>query len=134
VPVENITTDNGLGIVTRCWGILGADEFIAAIRARYTPDEVLAKIRYFITDHTEVERFDMWTDDITVLTQISTAASRKNPDIFLASVVPDDLGFGLVRMWHGYAYELAWQLRLCRSRDEAERWLRNGIDANLRFE
>lgn len=133
MPVQNITTDNGLGVVTRCWGVLGADEFLAAIRDRYTPDDALKRIRYFITDHTDVERFDIWADDIYALTKITTAASEKNPHIHLASVVPSEVGFGLVRMWHGYAHALPWQFRLCRSRLEAEGWLRECIDPDLSF-
>jgi hypothetical protein len=133
MPVENIITDNGLGVVTRCWGVLGAAEFIEAIRDRYTPDDALQRVRYFITDHTDVERFDIWADDIYALTKITTAASGKNPHIHLASVVPSEVGFGLVRMWHGYAHEVPWQFRLCRSRQEAEEWLRECIDVTLRF-
>jgi len=133
MPVENITADNGSGIITRCSGVLGADEFIRAIGERYTPDSVLQKVCYYITDHTGVVQFDMTTDDIIRLTEITTAASKSNPRIFLASVVPSDSSFGLVRMWHGYAYELAWQSRLCRSREEAEQWLREKLGPELTF-
>jgi hypothetical protein len=133
MPVENIRTDNGLGVITRCSGELATDEFTEAIRQRYTPDDALQKIRYFITDHTEVTQFQLSTHDIVALTKITVAASRKNPAIRLASVVPTDLGYGLVRMWHGYAYELAWKSRLCRTRAEAEQWLREEVDANLTF-
>lgn len=133
MPVENISVDNGQGIITQCSGVLGAQEFITAISERYKPDEALRKIRYYITDHTGVEQFELSTEDIIELTKITTAASRKNPLVYLASVVPSRVSFGLVRMWHGYAYELAWPTRLCRSREEAEQWLREEISPDLTF-
>ena len=132
MPVKNLRAENGLGIITECSGILRGDEFIDAIRERYTPADILQKIRYYITDHTDVEHFEMSTDDIVKLTEITVAASKINPNICLASVVPSDLGFGLVRMWHGYAYDLAWPSRMCRSRDEAIKWIRE--KCGLHFE
>ena len=133
MPVQNISTDNGLGMITLCSGTLAADEFKDAIRERYTPDEALQKIHYYITDHSNVDVFDLSTADIIDLTKITTLASRKNPNIFLASVVPSNLGYGIVRMWHGYAYEVPWKMQLCRSRKEAEQWLKGAIDATLTF-
>ncbi len=67
------------------------------------------------------------------LTRITTVASKVNPNICLASVVPEDLAFGMVRMWGGYAQDLAWTFRMFRSRGEAEQWLRDQIGANLTF-
>jgi hypothetical protein len=91
-------------------------------------------VRYIVTDHTAVERFEMDTDDIVELTRITTAASQRNPNIYLASVVPANLAFGIVRMWQGYAEErLAWEMRMCRSRSEAEDWLRKRVDGSLTF-
>ena len=78
MPVQNISTDNGLGMITLCSGTLGAVEFKEAIRERYTSDEVLQKIRYYITDHSDVEVFDMSTAGIIDLTKTTTLATRKN--------------------------------------------------------
>ena len=133
MAVENIITDGGLGVVTICSGVLGRDEFIDAVRRRYEPEESLRDRRYFLTDHSAVTDFAMESKDIFALSKITTAASMINPDIHLASVVPRDLAFGMVRMWGGYAHDLAWAFRICRSRPEAERWLRDEIDPGLTF-
>jgi len=133
MTVENVLTDNGQGLITVCSDDLDANEFIEAIRERYTPDENLQKVRYYITDHTKVHNFKLSTEDIITLTKITNAASRKNPNVCLASVVPSSLGYGLVRMWLGYADDLVWKARLCRSRTDAEQWLRDRIGAELTF-
>jgi len=133
MPVENLRTDGGQGVITICSGVLGAAEFIRAIRERCQPDAALRDVRYYITDHRAVTHFDMTSDDIVELTRISGGASLENPQICLATVVAGDLGFGIVRMWYGYAEGVAWRCRLFRDRAEAERWLREEVDAGLTF-
>lgn len=133
MPAENIRTDNGQGVITKCSGVLTATDFIRAIRERYRPEEALQRIRYYLTDHSDVTAFEMTADDIIKLTRITREASLKNPGICLATVVGDDLGYGIVRMWHGYAHEIAWRYRIFRGREDAEQWLREEVDAGLTF-
>lgn len=133
MPVKNIPTDNGQGFITKCSDVLSAKEFIEAIRERYTHEESLSKVRYFMTDHSEVQDFKLSTEDIINLTKITNAACKKNPNVYLASVVPSSLGYGLVRMWLSYADDLIWKARLCRNRSDAEQWLREQIATDLTF-
>jgi hypothetical protein len=133
MPVDNHITDGGRGVITLCTGVLGRDEFIEAIRQRYEPKADLHKRLYFLTDHSGVTNFSMSSQDIVVLTQITKAASLLNPNIHLASVVPGDLAFGMVRMWTSYAEQFVWSFRMCRSRSEAEQWLRDEISTDLMF-
>jgi hypothetical protein len=133
MPVENIIADGGRGVVTLCTGVLGREEFITAIRRRYEPVSELHARQYFLTDHSGVTKFAMSSQDIVDLTRITRAASLVNPNVHLASVVPGDLAFGMVRMWRSYAEQFVWSFRMCRSRAEAEQWLRDEIGPDLIF-
>ena len=133
MPVENLIADDGRGVITLCAGVLGRDEFIAAIRQRYQPTSELRQRQYFLTDHSDVTAFAMSSEDIFELTQITRAASLVNPNVHLASAVPGDLAFGMVRRWGSYAAQLVWSFRMCRSRAEAEQWLRDEIGPDRMF-
>lgn len=133
MPFVNEFTDQGHGIVTTCSGLLTAEEFMEAVSSRYEPPERLRQVRYIITDHSAVERFAMDGDDIFRLVQITSAAARINRDIHLVSVVPSDVGYGLVRIWRSYADQLPWAVGTCRTRADGERWLRNQVASSLTF-
>lgn len=133
MPYVNAITDQGQGIVTTCSGVLTAEEFIGAVSSRYEPPEHLRRVRYIITDHSAVDRFDMDGDDIYRLVLITSAAARINRDIHLVSVAPSDVGYGLVRIWRSYADQLPWAIGTCRSRADAERWLKEQLGSGLTF-
>lgn len=133
MPVVNIATDGDLGVVTVCSGILTGEEFIEAIGSRYRPESDLRRRRYYLTDHSAVDRYELSREDIQQLSEITVAASLINPNICFASVAPSDLAYGLARMWQAYAEQLSWQMRMYRDRTEAEHWLREQVGANLTF-
>lgn len=59
--------------------------------------------------------------------------AKNNRDIVIAAAMPSDLAFGLGRMWQAYADETGWKSHAFRAREEAENWVQNELQQELKF-
>ena len=134
MPASNQLVDDGLGIITTCSGVLTSDEFLAAVIDRYEPPAQLLKLRFVLTDHLAVEKFELSIDVVKEVGRISLGCAEINPHICLVGVSTSDLGYGLMRVWRGYADQIPWRSRIFRARDEAEAWIRRKVDSSISFE
>lgn len=51
-------------------------------------------------------------------------SAEVNPDALVAVVAPNDLEFGLSRMWQILSDETPWEIRVFRGGEEARMWIR----------
>ena len=133
MPGKNTFTDSGLGVISSFSGTLESDVFLQILKSRYSSEDTVRKLRYVITDHTAVEKFNISTEDIIKAVEISTAASKINTKICIASVTPNDLAYGLLRMWGSYADLLPWEYKNFKSISDAKNWLSTEIGLQLTF-
>ena len=123
MPYEIKSEDEGRVSKTRYYGVLTGDEILSSYRDRYADAQKLKKLRIVIADYSDVSKVDLDSLDVSRLAQIALEAARLNPDILLVAIMPDDLVYGLGRMWQGQASPSGWKMYIARSREDAEVWL-----------
>ncbi|MBA3028828.1 MAG: hypothetical protein FP816_08455 [Desulfobacteraceae bacterium] len=127
--------ENEGGLIVSWTGKIAADEVIQSYRDRFAPLERLKKLRYIITDYTEMEVFELKPEDIKIIAAISNHAAKNNRDLFAVAIMPKDFAFGLARMFQSYADDdtTGWHTLVTRTRKEAEEWLYGALSPDLKF-
>jgi len=123
------------GLIIHWHGAVEGEEVIRSCRERYSLFERGQSLRYIITDYSAVSHFDMTSEDVRTIAEISRQASKCNRKLFGVAVMPVDIAFGIARMWQGYVSdeETGWCTRVVKTRKEAEGWLLSNLDENLTF-
>lgn len=120
INLEFLADGGILGVAT---GTLTGRDIVDAGAAIYaTPEKTLASV-YQIHDYRRVESIDISTADIQRMAASDNKAARLNPNIIIAVVVGNELGFGLSRMWQAYMSEYPFVSRVFRSMPEAKTWV-----------
>jgi hypothetical protein len=124
MPIEVEVRHDAAGVVYHCRGRITIDDFLLANQSfLLTPDEI-RKWRYSLIDLTTVESIDINHDDVSrVVTQNATIASNAVHGVLLAVASPQDLGYGLARMWGTLVGRFGWETMTFRTLTEAEDWV-----------
>ncbi len=133
MPIININTDEGFGVITTFTGDVSGDELITAQQERYSPIKKVLLLKYILADFTDTEKLDLSSNHVLKCSNLSMCASKENPNICIAAVMNSDLGYGMSRMWQAYTDDIPWNAKVFRTRPEAEQWLREVIDVDLTF-
>jgi hypothetical protein len=62
--------------------------------------------------------------EIRQIAVVDQQLAAVNANVALAAVAPQDLLFGMARMWQAFTDTIGWQTAVFRTRDEAEHWIR----------
>lgn len=121
------------GVHVRYFGKVGGEDVLAAQEKNYgkSPNAVLA-YPYVCGDWTEAEEVAIPTHILRKAAFNSRAALEANPNLLIVSIVPRDFVFGLGRMWQGFLSDAGSRTMICRSREEAEAWLRQNLKSSAR--
>jgi hypothetical protein len=114
---------DGTGVEVTLFGIVKTREIIEASHAIY---EVvpLDSQRFQLWDYSAVSRLVASSDEVRAVARVdSMYAEQRQTPLYVASVQPTDLGFGLGRMYGVFADGHNWITAHFRTRAEAERWL-----------
>lgn len=127
MPVEINYTDDGLGFTLIGEGIVTGQEILDAIAIRFSSEDKIKKYIYGLADYTGVQEFRVANNEISIIAQKDIVAARINPDLIFALAAPDDLIFGLGRMFEAFAGGSGWAIEVFRTRDEAVLWIKNSV-------
>jgi len=125
--IEIRFTADGIGMVWASTGLLtGRDLLDADTRLR---DEVTSgrTIRYLLVDHSAIPEESIESGSIQILAEQSEESLELIPDGVVAVVAPNDVLFGLSRMWEQFVEYPRLTTRVMRSRDEAIAWLQDEL-------
>ncbi|MBU4317604.1 MAG: hypothetical protein KKF30_10045 [Proteobacteria bacterium] len=131
--IEYIEPEGGL--IVSWMGKINGDEVIQSYHERFSPLERLKKLRYIITDYTDMTDFELAPEDIKTIAGITNHAAQENRHVYAAAIMPTDISFGLARMFQFYADDdtTGWETLVTRTRKEAEDWLRENLRPDLTF-
>jgi hypothetical protein len=118
---------NDKGLVLSCSGVLTEKELIDVKRSLVT--EQNKHLRYIITDLTHVHEFQIHAPAIRkMVAENKRLAAIAEPGMLVAIVAPQELGYGLARMWEAYAHhETGWRTSVFHSRADAELWIQHNL-------
>lgn len=122
MPIEHRIA-HGQYIAFRATGAITGPEILAANRWLYTefPDSDLA--RFQLWDFSEATIIQVNIDRIPAMAGQDKQAVQSLSQLVIACVAPDDLIYGLSRMWQAFADDEAIDTQVFRDLRSAEAWM-----------
>jgi hypothetical protein len=129
MPIEIIDLDEGRGNILIGSGIFTGKEYIDALKRHLEQDkEKFKKYNYSLTDLTAVTQVkELPTDDVQESAKLCKQAAQINSTAVVAIVADKDRLFGLSRMWEILMDQTDWDIKVFKSRDAAERWIKETV-------
>lgn len=115
------------GVLCEYEGVITPEENLA-VRSEILGSDPknLNKIPYLVIDYSKSENYSHTNDEVKNLAVSSQKILAINPELIIAFVVPQDLFFGMSRLWLTYSHEEK-RAQLFRSREEAENWIKEKL-------
>ena len=79
---------------------------------------------YFLCDFSEGEKFDIPTSDVDRMVEQDRLELTRHPKLLEVVIAPQNLVYGLARMWQSKVNSVRPHTAVVRTRDEAIEWLR----------
>ena len=116
------------GADVRFTGVATGEEILdakqAALARRYD-----GPLRFLLFDLSGAERLDVPTIDVRRVARVDREYAETHPPFAIAVVAPDDLEYGLSRMWQAFVDDTPIDSLVVRTRAEALGWLAGrGVD------
>jgi len=124
MPIDVTFSDDNGGVLFVGYGTLTAGEFLEARKELYRAAEQAPQIRYQIVDLMGVDGVVASNADIAAIAELDLHAAPAHPHMIIAVAAAWDLPFGLARMWETLVQDSGLTTRVCRSREEAEDWVK----------
>ena len=135
MPIEIRFADNRLGVVLRTVGSVSSREFIDTHVAFFHENKrALATIRYWYSDFSDADAFDVTSNDFRRLADACMDLARVNTTVIVAICAPQMLEFGLSRMWQVFTDQTGWITQVFSEEDGAKAWLCKTLHEDLTFE
>jgi len=116
--------EQGRGILYVGAGVLMGSEVLAAKAALLADPDRVRNVLFLLVLLGDVTECPATTAEIRQLALLDQQIAQMNPDIVLAAVAPQDLMFGMARMWQAFTDTIGWTMAVFRSRAEADEWIR----------
>jgi hypothetical protein len=115
------------GIVFICSGALTGEELLSANQSLIT--ERSRGMRYAIVDLSAAEEIHVSPAELRAAVEDDKRLAQITaPGMLVAIAAPQDLGFGLARMWEVFASrDTAWRISVFRSIDDANSWIQKRL-------
>jgi hypothetical protein len=129
MPITVIDVDGGRGNLIVGSGFVTSDEYVEAMRHHLQGDPArFAGYLFSLSDYSRVTRVEVDSDAVRRVAQWSRDATKKNQHSVVAVSAPQDLIYGLSRMWDLSLGESRWDTQIFRSRESAEAWIRERVE------
>jgi len=118
---------NDKGIALRCSGAITGEELISANRSLV--GEQCRGLRYAVVDLSTVNEIRVSAADVRATVEDDKLLARiAAPEMLVAIAAPQDLGFGLARMWEALASrDTEWRISVFRSITDANSWIQKSL-------
>jgi len=126
MPYDIKYLDDG-GVITTYRGIVTDEDILESVKEKCSSAKKLASLRYAVTDCTDVAEFQVTPQGMIENANISKRAAVINRELLVVGVYPDDLSYGMGRLWQGYADITGWSSIVVRTKQEAEQWLEDNL-------
>ena len=130
MPVSVASMQEGAGLLFICTGNVTANEMLdAKARLLETPAR-LRECRFAIVDLGLASSLQLSTDEVRrIADRDRELAAFTRPGLPVAVLAPNDLAYGLARMWDVFVENTGWETVIFRAREEGEAWVRQKADA-----
>ena len=131
MPIE-ISPLAGDGVRVKFQGVVNGADLIAARDVFFRDARDPQNICFAFVDHSGAESVNYTSGDVEQIAQQDARLARLiQPGAVIAIVSPDDVTFGISRMWEGIAGGLGFESRTFRESSAARDWLRGRVAAKF---
>ena len=116
--------DDGKGIEAIATSKVSKSDFINACNETFNQENINNHL-YQIVDLSQCDSFELSSSDINELTLLAINASKQNSCIIIAFIAPNDLVFGMSRMYESYSYESGFKIKVFREKEAGESWVQS---------
>jgi hypothetical protein len=102
-------------------GVVSGNKIVEMVSSIFNDDR-FASLKYWISDLTQCE-LQIDTLQVKKLVELTKIAVPKNQKIIIVIVAPDQLAYGFSRMYEILCCNAGFKTFVCKSLDEAEKWL-----------
>lgn len=128
MPITVKYLQSGAGVVYVGSGVVTGREIISANEEIYARHRLLPQ-KYQLCDLLKVERFDVSEQELATLAGQDIAASKINPDVFVAIVAERDVISGLAHVWEELVGDSQFDTSVFSTMAEADTWIREKLAA-----
>jgi hypothetical protein len=126
MPIELQYRDSGSGVMFVCTGVITAADFSRANEEIYS-EESLDRLQYQLIDFTATEHLEISLEEARAFAAVDVTAADQTQGLIIAVAGPDDLTFGISRMWQALASDSNIRSGVFRSVPDAERWIKETL-------
>ncbi len=127
MPIELRYCDAGAGVVFICTGTVTAAEFSRANEEIYSA-ESLDQLQYQLIDFTATDHLESSLEDTRKNAEVDAVAASQKRNLIIAVAGPDDLTFGISKMWQALAADSDLRTGVFRSVSDAELWIKQTLE------
>ena len=124
MAIQVSLTPDGIGVLFESSGVLTAQDLIGAHERLHVETRHNPGIRYLLVDHSAAPQEQIDSATLEELAQRASDVLEVVQEGIVAIVAPNDVLFGLSRMWESYVERTDLTTRVMRTRTEAAEWLR----------
>jgi len=123
MPIKVSQTADGIGIIYTSAGVLTGQDLLEADERLGAEIQHNPAIRYLLVDHSAILEQKIDTKSLRVLAERMPDNVRVLPEGLVAIVAPNDILFGLSRMWAAMADHPKVCIEITRTAQAAIEWL-----------
>jgi hypothetical protein len=125
--IEVSLTDDGVGAIYRSFGVLTSQDLLDADERLHIEIIRNPELRYLLVDHSAIPEEKVDVESLRVLAERVGENLEIIPEGLIAIVAPNDILYGLSRMWETLAEQSGLTTRVTRTRAEAVAWLKDEL-------
>lgn len=111
------------GVIVTYTGIVTDEDIYSSLTERLSCQERVERYKYAITDCTYISQYDVTTNGMINAASKASNTEGVNKDIVAICIMPNNLEFGMARLWEGHVSQNDWNVRVVRNWDEANTFL-----------
>lgn len=126
MPYRSELIDDGTGLLRIGTGVVKGQEIIeaaACLTSAFDP----GRITHGLVDFTQVTSFEVTTQEIQTITALNMKNGEVTDAVIVAIAAPDDIAFGMSRMYGSLIAQRGWIVHTYRTMAEARAWLESEL-------
>jgi hypothetical protein len=126
MPVSVATMQDGAGLLFICTGKVTAKDLLDAKDRLLETPTLLKECRFAIVDLGLASSLQLSPDEVRkIADRDRDLAVITRPGLPVAVLAPNDVAYGLARMWEVFVENTGWETIIFRTRSEGEDWVRH---------
>lgn len=121
MSIKIITTAEGVEF--QAFGAISGTEIMQTRLKIYNSKQTLEQYKYLIFNNSQCTEYNITANDITTIADLDIRASRKNPNIIMATIESEYLMFSLTDAWHAHIEDHITKIKSFSDRNSALIWI-----------